>query len=355
MTGNICKQVVLEENIDYILEEILKNISNVESVLLCGSYGREEGAWVEDGDGQYIPYNDLDFIVVSDKPDIVREDLNQLRRRLATELKINWVDIDIYSTRKISKLKATQKNIDITFGNKQIYGEKIKWNLGESDIVRLGKSDIETLYFTRLWTFLSTYPYKNCTEIAGSDAIFFRYQMAKAVLACVDVILIKEHMYHYSYTERVRRVKEIVAFKKWDSLFEWALEQKLGPEQSQLSKEVICEIYDKVMNLYYEVMKYGLDVYYKIYEHKYFFEICYEMQLTHLIIFIYHILRGDYNWHIKYRKALSLQNSIFIDLCKNERINKGHYEKILKRYFNLDTDYTIESIVEAISVARNSL
>lgn len=167
------KQNILQKQIDYIVSEILKCISNVETILLCGSYGRNEGAWILKDGGQYIPYNDYDFIVVSDQPNISKNELNQLRKRLAAELSINWVDIDIYSSFKINNMKATQKNIDITFGSKKVYGKDIDWNLKSEDAKKLSNYDIETLYFTRIWTFLGTYSYREYEEISGIDAIFF--------------------------------------------------------------------------------------------------------------------------------------------------------------------------------------
>ena len=39
-----------------------------EAILLCGGYGRGEGAWYEDEAGNPSPYNDYDLAVITEKP-----------------------------------------------------------------------------------------------------------------------------------------------------------------------------------------------------------------------------------------------------------------------------------------------
>ena len=349
------KQEVIDEHIRYLVSEILHNISNVETILLCGSYGRNEGAWIKGASGNFIPYNDYDFIVISDKPDITKESLSLLRERVAKRLKINWIDIDIYNSNKIKKLRPSQKNIDITFGSKRVYGNEIKWNLKLSDMVKLGSNDIETLYFTRIWTFLGTYLYREKELINGNEVMFFRYQMAKAVLACADVILIKQHNYHYSYIERVKRVLLCNIEDNWKDLFKWAVKQKMQPDGSSMEKREVIDLYESTLEMYYTVMKYGIGREFCFYRSRKLFDLCYAIKPRHFLVSLYRVLSGRYVWDVRFRKVFSMQNSILMFLCGKAKMDSLYYKRTLNRYFALHTDETLNNIIKAVSDARLSL
>ena len=177
------------------------------SILLCGGYGRGEGSWFFQK-GILRPYNDYDFAIITDNP-LSTEKTNQLRKKIADEVGIKWIDIDFYSLQAISCLKPSIHNYDLAFGSRVIYGDpRIKEKIKKISSEEISKSDIIILYKTRIWTFLGSWA-GDFHRLNEEEGCFFRYQMAKAVLAACDMILIKEKRYESSYINRANICMDI--------------------------------------------------------------------------------------------------------------------------------------------------
>ena len=87
---------VLQKKIDVLVCGILKiMLTPPQAIYLVGGYGRGEGAWYEGEEGLH-PYNDFDLAVITDCP-LPHEKTETLRKELAIEVDIKWVDIDYYS------------------------------------------------------------------------------------------------------------------------------------------------------------------------------------------------------------------------------------------------------------------
>lgn len=238
----------LNTHMKLITQTILKNIPQVEAIILCGGFGRGEGTWIVKSDDVF-PYNDYDIGIITDAS-IEISFLEKLRKQLAKEIGIRWIDIDLYSPQKIKRLHISIKNVDLLYGSKIIYGNQDIFRNCSMDADKIGFNDIETLYFTRLWTFFGIIDgdFKN---LKVDDAIFFRNQMAKAVLAIVDVLLIKKRMYESSYRKRIRLFENLYADKKvLVKTANWALGEKLAPSISAISKEECAYLYNHVYWLY---------------------------------------------------------------------------------------------------------
>lgn len=352
---DIKKNIQLERHINYVVSEIINEISNVQTILLCGSYGRNEGAWITDDHQQYLPYNDYDFIVITDEPCISKEDIDKLRVRCAQEIGIHWVDIDIYSSKKIKNLKAIQKNIDIIYGNKVVYGKPIEWSKKNILPNRLSYRDINTLYFTRLWTFWGTYNLIEKKDMSCDEIIFFKYQMSKAIFACIDMILIKNKLYCCSYNDKVKQIKELENLKHYYDMYDWALKVKVKPAETPLYNDDIKKIFYDVLNLYYFSAKESIGKKFRFYKNKNQFPIFYSLLPRNILIYLYRLLKKQSKYNAKYRKVMILQNSLFIDICENQ-IDIDYYsqkiEDIEKKISNVKT---LEEIINKVAFLRNSL
>ena len=88
----------LKHDLKVIVDELLLSLPQYPiAIYLCGGYGRDEGAWFCDSKGNIHPYNDYDLSIITDYP-LEYEKLQSLRRKLAEMLKIQWIDIDFYSS-----------------------------------------------------------------------------------------------------------------------------------------------------------------------------------------------------------------------------------------------------------------
>lgn len=242
------KRVKCEEDVALICTRLNEEIEGIEAIFLCGGFGRGEGTWIVK-DGVPNPYNDYDVAIVTDtKVDI--STIEGIRKKLANEIGIHWVDIDIYSKAKLRKLRVSIKNVDLLYGSKVVYGSRNVIGGIYLNKQKIGIEDIDTLYFTRLWPFFGIVNGDFCA-LDIDESIFFRNQMAKAILAVVDVLLIRKKSYDCSYVERVKRLENLypskVEFLDWAK---WALAEKLSPSLQEMSRDESISLYNSVYKLY---------------------------------------------------------------------------------------------------------
>lgn len=162
--------------------------------------GRDEGSWYMDNNGIVCPYNDYDVAVISEY-DIEYEQLQDLRKELAKQINIHWVDIDFYSPKSLLSLKPTIHNVDLLEASKLIWGEDYICRVPKLDKRSIGEYDLDVLYRTRMWTLLGSWS-GSFHDIQNDEARFFKNQMAKCVLAACDMILLKNHAYTTSYKDK---------------------------------------------------------------------------------------------------------------------------------------------------------
>jgi len=233
------------------------------AIILHGGYGRGEGSWIVEN-GEHRPYNDYDIFLIIEKK-IPENELNDIRKCLAKEIGIKWVDIMQLHPDELSSLRLSIKNFDLKYASKVIYGdENILELIPEMDATQMPLVEGEILFFTRLWTLLGCLGLKGVNQVLRGEASrFFRNQMAKSVLAVVDVMLLLKGGYHPSYRERVRRVIEL--YPERDSIHElakWALDEKLWPKVIEMSDEEVIGLYSQVQSLFFKKMFNILSAYY---------------------------------------------------------------------------------------------
>lgn len=242
-----------------LVDGILGALDKVpEAILLCGGYGRGEGAWFEDEGGNPSPYNDYDLAVITEKP-FSRERYTKLRKRLANEIGINWVDIDCYTKAKLSRMTSTIHNVDLFEASTVLWGNN-EWKKGfkQPDASKIGKEDIIRLYTTRMWTFLGSLE-KDPEALDVDSSRFFCNQMAKAVLAGCDMRLVANKRYTTSYRERVTIVsKDYIDNPEYVKLCEWAISEKLHPSSRVLTACDVHALYNNVYSYFMDSMRYSM-------------------------------------------------------------------------------------------------
>jgi predicted nucleotidyltransferase len=259
------KKVKLSYDIDIITNEILKNFDDddVRSIILYGSYGRGEGAFFY-RDGDIHTYNDYDILIVAkDKLDAFK--LANTKLALESTLSIKWIDLSQKTISKLKKLKPSIFNFDLKYGSKVIWGDQSVFEyIPKFKPEDIGLKEAKILFFTRIYTFLGSLKKTAFRDgVIGEDARFFRNQMAKAVLAVVDILLLQKKAYHQSYNLRVNRVKNLYP-ENIDliQLADWALKEKLMPMDTSMSNKEVEALYSKVLILFLNEMKAVLSKFY---------------------------------------------------------------------------------------------
>ena len=255
----------LNHHLEIITTECKKAMKEIISLILYGGYGRDEGSWYLNEKKVWSPYNDYDIVVITNSK---TEDykIERLRKLLAKKIGIKWIDILQLSTGELGELKSSIRNYDIKYASKIFYGDKnILKIIPEIDNTKLPLKEIETLYFTRLYTLLGSLDINGLNQdLKGDKSRFFRNQMAKAVLACADVLLLVKGEYVSSYRERIQKVIKLYPEKKdFLKMAAWALEEKLFPKAPLMKKEEVFNLYLNVHTLFHEEMYKGLTQYYK--------------------------------------------------------------------------------------------
>jgi len=242
----------LQDHLDRIIAGCLTALPDARALILYGSYGRGEGAWFEDDDGSFRPYNDYDVLIVADRT-LPKRELDELKQGLLREIGLRWLDVGQKSPAQLRRLRPSILNHDLKYASRVIHGDTAVLDLiPDIPASSLPMKDAQILYFTRLWTFLGSLPPGGVDQdLAGDCARFFRNQMSKAVLAVVDVVLLAHGAYDTSYRTRVERLAalhpEEAALLKLSS---WALREKLVPRAPVMNASEVCDLYAAVLQQY---------------------------------------------------------------------------------------------------------
>jgi len=262
--GNV-QQSILSEHLGIVLEGCKNLFPDLRSVILCGGYGRDEGSWFRDSSGAWRPYNDYDICVVVSKKKNDSE-VKALELFLAKKVGIRWIDIDQYTVDGLRNLRPSIKSYDLKYASRVIAGDdKILECIPEIDGSKLSLKEVEVLYFTRLYTLIGSLKLGGFNQnLDGIEAMFFRNQMAKALLAIVDVLLLTKGAYDASYCVRVRRLSELYPEKSdLIGLCNWALKEKLEPTMKFMSLEEALGLYKTVHSHFFFEMFPALSLWFK--------------------------------------------------------------------------------------------
>lgn len=314
------KSVILNNQIEekinrdmkIIIKYLVSNYPQIISIYLCGGYGRNEGAWLHDKNGKIVPYNDYDLTLIVDNKNL--NNIEIIRTELAKILSIRWIDIDLLTLKDLKKLKPTIKSIDLINGSRLIYGKDVVRNITLNS-KKIGYYDVETLYFTRIWCLLGSFEGK-FHDLSIDESIFFKNQMAKALLATMDVYLILHKMYTSSYIERVKIIKTIIADSQYIKLIDWALKEKLRPTTVALKKEEMRQLYDKVYTIYFDSFRSGFGSKFYLIKNPKKTKYLYCIQIRHLM----RLILNNY-----IRRNSVYKNYILINIMQNEILHAYNY------------------------------
>ncbi len=262
--SDLKKSDILSENIKIIVNYL--KIFRPISIILYGGYGRGEGSYFFNQKGQLKPYNDYDILLITDNK-IENHDLSLAKKNLEDKIDIRWIDLSQMTTKRLKVLEPKIFNYDLKYASKIIYGEKNILDLiPEMSSKDLGLKDADILFKTRMWTLLGSLNSDGFNKQLDADEIrFFRNQMAKALLAVMDILLLQKKAYHFSYTSRTKILKNLYSTKKEVlELVSWAVNEKLHPKAPIMTPKDVKNLYNKVHIIFLSEMLEVLSKYYKI-------------------------------------------------------------------------------------------
>lgn len=360
MSGTIHEQKKRQQrDVEIIVNNILDSGDyNPDAIILCGGYGRGEGAWIQDINGNPAPYNDYDIAVVS-KKSFSNTDYEKLRTQIASEIGISWIDIDWYNPKQLKKLSPTIKNYDLLHASTVIYGDKnIFESIPDVDSKKIGEYDIVTLYKTRIWTFLGSWK-GDFHSLVGDEAVFFKNQMAKSILAACDMLLVKDKLYTPSYKERVELVKKRYdGFGEIGALCEWALKEKLYPSPERISSEWMENLYWDSKNVFCKAMKTAMGDKCSYFEDPYLTRRYFYLYSRYLLANIYNRIFRSSSRAEKLLDIFLAQNFVFL-ANEQKSLNNQYIQEacnILTKWGYMDCRTSNWNRVrEVVAFARNNI
>lgn len=255
---------IVKNHLQVIVDRCLKLQSDLVAIILCGGFGRDEGSWFKGEDGTWKPYNDYDLSIVT-RDMIPAVALKTLANDLSREIGIKWIDLNQIHPDEMKRLQPSILNYDFREASKVIYGDAtVLDNIPMIDRTTLPMQEVHTLFFTRLYTLLGSLGEKGCDKVLdGEMSRFFRNQMAKAILAVVDVLLLAKGEYDASYCDRVKKVAKLYPEKnEFIELSQWALAEKLRPQAPLMNPDDVRCLYGRVHRCYFIEMYRGLSIYF---------------------------------------------------------------------------------------------
>lgn len=320
----------LDSDIFIISQIITSELNALISIVLTGGYGRGEGAWITSSALEVKPYNDYDIYIISENP-IELAQLIYIKYKLQSSLDVKWIDLDNLTLEDLKRLKNTMRNYDFKYGSKVIYGDSsILDYIPAINTKKISYHDIETLFFTRVWAFFGSFGNNGFTDLTNDESTFFKYQMAKAILALVDAVLIDKKKYELYYQKRVELLNKSNIDYKLNSLSQWALKEKFAPSITSLSKLEMQNLYNEVHFLFKEIMNKSLRKHYFFLNMPKSLNFIYIVKPYYFLRRIYHrLIRKtlDYEREILMRKS---QVYIFYSYNYDDSINTKYFQKGLK-------------------------
>lgn len=262
-----------DQTVQYLLDMVIKGIldlmsNHVQAIVLTGGFGRGEGGVYKNKDGYHL-VNDLDIAVfVKDNYCHVKKKYSSLLEQLGSNLQahakgLKQIDIHITNRWVYRFVPNLVIYYEIKNGYKTIYG-----SVNLSKLMPDLKADNlpifdGTNYFRSRGSGMLLPALYFLTNNLDHPKIRknFQIEMQKACLAMGDAILLMARQYHYSYQERLHRVKTLEKnnnivperlLGKVTTLYCWGSERKLRPSFEWAGNKAMIEKWFEVRNTFGE-------------------------------------------------------------------------------------------------------
>jgi hypothetical protein len=217
----------VRRDLDVILSAVRELLppGSVRGVALTGGFGRGEGGMERTGGREIVPFNDYDFVVVTQSPvDATR--LRSAAPLLATDIGIDFVDFGIFPGDILPRVPDTVFWYELREGHCVLEGPAdLLLAIPPIDPARLPLEEATRLLVNRGLSLLWAWLHLEAAAASGAglpekERRFTVNSIHKAVLAVGDAALIRAGRYHLSYRERGRRIGDVaLPFGKGNAAF----------------------------------------------------------------------------------------------------------------------------------------
>lgn len=219
----------IQEYVDIIVEEILKEIPSVKSIILGGGFGRGEGS-VEVRKGKVIPINDFDIFIISENK-VSEESLNRIANRATSRLDIKntgvefyefdrerysntfYVDLKNLPVGKLKNLPPMARYYELKNSGSVIYGDDLRNLMPSYTVEDLPLTEGFRFLMNRmalLAEYFSMDYFHKISENEKRGLLYLGY--SKALIACCEALLMLNRKFVPGYKKRAEILEK--CFKK---------------------------------------------------------------------------------------------------------------------------------------------
>ncbi|MCB0334563.1 MAG: nucleotidyltransferase domain-containing protein, partial [Bdellovibrionales bacterium] len=202
---------LLEQHLSHICSRLHGLPFSSMSIILIGSYGRGEGAFIR-RDNALCPVNDYDLLFVTAQPlsYFERRAMRKLSKELTTTLGVWHVDLIPMTEEELCSSEMTMMRFDAKFAGKVLDGDRtILARIPFSSNDLLPKSQYLDLLCNRLVTLLEAYPGMPVSGVMESERSSHQArQLAKVYFALVDSFLGKSHPHQSFYRKKLELLRQ---------------------------------------------------------------------------------------------------------------------------------------------------
>jgi hypothetical protein len=192
----------------------------LDAVVLAGGFGRGEGALQREEGSEGRPFNDFDLLLVGTRSGVPARVLGELRRTLPRLLDVEFADINYIRASELKKVSPSIFFYELKNGNRTLWGSAdVLEALPLFEPSELPMTEATRLFLNRGLGLLSVLLHLD--EGEESEGLLGRAAVAwsKTILAAGDSFLLEQRLYHWSYVERMRRLREIAKYSTLEAGF----------------------------------------------------------------------------------------------------------------------------------------
>jgi hypothetical protein len=207
------------ETISYVIN---KNLADVDSIMLVGSFGRGEGSVTFDSCRRVFPVNDYDIMIITDNR-VTEKEYVKLVKDLHKNIvpisskpdfgSVFSISVQILSKKKLSKLLPDISTIDLKFASRVIYGEDLRRNIPFA-CEDVSKASAIVLLFNKV---VGLVEQVDSSFLRGNvDSVRVRslvYQCTRTYMEMATALLIMVGAYVPSYSEKDKVFSKIYELK----------------------------------------------------------------------------------------------------------------------------------------------
>jgi hypothetical protein len=206
------------------------------ALVLFGGYGRGEGGVVESG-GAEVPHNNLDLLLVTDTElgaetrRRIDQALAGLERRYGVEL--DWSSL---SAQRLARQPGRVLWYDLRHGHRTLLGDaRLVPNLLHHEVDDVPPAEFRNLLTNRGTLLLINRAIRDRGHVGPRAVEVMARHVAKAVIGHGDAALYQRGQYHWSYSEKLRRVEAVDGISSpLRRAYRWAADYRFRPRPESL-------------------------------------------------------------------------------------------------------------------------